>query len=177
MSINKFEPYHGPVLSRIIKEAGNLNLILKPAYNKNSYFLTTPEFSDDETKHVGIFIKYSSKRLTPWRFSVYKAEQEELELFEKSCKAAFLILVCGNDGIACLNFDQIKEVLDDNFEEVEWISANRRFRKEYSIQGSNGKLSKKIPPSLFPEKIITEIKQLKEAKKKSLFSWSYSKNK
>lgn len=174
-NVGKFEPYHGPALSRIIKESEGLNLIIKPAYNKNSYFLTTPQHIDDESKHIGIFIKYSSKRLTPWRFSIYKNEQEELEIFENSCKTAFLILVCGTDGIACLNFDQIKEVLDDNFEDVEWISVKRRFRKEYSISGTDGKLSKKIPPSLFPEKIINEVKDLHKHKKKTRTLWSFIK--
>ena len=172
MSINKFEPYHGPVLHRIIKDADAHNIIIKPAYNKNSYFITTPQYISDERKHIGIFIKYSSKRLTPWRFSIYKNEQEELQLFEDSCQTAFLILVCGTDGIACLSFNQLKEVLDENFEEHEWISVNRRYRKEYSIQGSNGKLSKKIPPSLFPEKIISEVGNLNQKRKNSLFSWS-----
>ena len=78
--------------------------------------------------------------------STYKNEQEELEYLR--IQTAFLILVCGNDGIACLNFDQIKEVLDNNFEDVEWISVSRRFRKEYTVKGTDGKLSKKIPPGL-----------------------------
>lgn len=172
MHIGKYEPHHGPVLSRIIKESDGLNVIIKPAYNKNSYFLTTPQYINDESKYIGIFIKYSTKRLTPWRFSIYKSEQEELEVFETACKTAFLILVCGKDGIACLNFDQLKEVLDENFEEHEWVSASRSYRKEYTIKGTDGKLSKKIPPGLFPSKIINEIKDLHKTKKKSIFSWN-----
>ena len=160
MAINKFEKPHGPVLSRIIKECDDLDIVIKPAFNKNSYFITIPRYVGNEEKYVGIFIKYSTKRLSPWRFSVYKSEQEELEIFEKHCGKAFLILVCGNDGIAALNFDQLKEVLDENYEDIEWISAERRLNQEYQIRGTDGKLNRKIPPSLFPKKIKTELKKL-----------------
>ena len=171
MEIYKYEPHHGAVLSRLIKECHDLNLVIKPAYNKNSYFLTIPEFHEDEKKYIGIFIKWSSKRFSPWRFSIYKSEQEELEIFEKDCKTAFLILACGNDGIACLNFSQLKEILDDNYEDVEWISAERRLRKEYAIKGTDGKLSKKIPRNLYPNKIRQELLDLRGSRKKSFFSW------
>lgn len=169
MAINKFEKPHGPVLSRIIKECDDFDIVIKPAFNKNSYFITIPEQVGNEKAYLGIFIKYSTKRLSPWKFSIYKSEQEELELFEKHCGKAFLILVCGNDGIAALNFDQLKEVLDDDYEDQEWVSAERRLKQEYRIRGSDGTLNRKIPPGLFPAKIKSELQKLKTERGKKFF--------
>jgi hypothetical protein len=169
--INKFEPYHGPVLSRIIKACGDLNIVIRPAFDINSYFLSTSKYSDEESLNIGIFIKYAASRLTPWRFTIYKAEQEELQIFQDECKAAFLILVCGRDGIACLNFNQMKEVLDDNFKDKEWISASRRLNEHYTIKGSDGKLTRKIGPGVFPSKIISELNKIEKTKKKNFLNW------
>ena len=51
MHIGKYEPFHGPVLSRIIKESDGLNVIIKPAYNKNSYFYEIKAISDILLNH------------------------------------------------------------------------------------------------------------------------------
>ena len=53
-------------------------------------------------------------------------------------------MVCNDDGVVVLNFDELKEILSENDEAVEWISATRNRRQMYSISGSDGKLSFKV---------------------------------
>jgi hypothetical protein len=47
-------------------------------------------------------------------------------------------------------------LLDDNHNNVEWISASRGRNKEYSINGSDGGLSCKVGKSDFIRKIFHE---------------------
>ena len=55
------------------------------------------------------------KRKSPWRYNFKKEHQDEVrELF--NCMAGN-IFVNEMSGIACLNFEQLKEILDDNHEE------------------------------------------------------------
>jgi len=52
--------------------------------------------------------------------------------------------VCNDDGVVVLTFDELKQILNEDYEEVEWISASRNRRQMYSIKGSDGKLSFKV---------------------------------
>lgn len=69
----------------------------------------------------------------------------------------FLILVCGDDGIVVLSFEEVKQILDDSHNHMEWISATRSPRKEYTIKGSDGKLSKKVGNTEFPRKVLERL--------------------
>ena len=50
----------------------------------------------------------------------------------------------------------MKNILDENFKDIEWISASRLARESYTIKGSDGKLKFKINLNDFP-KHINEI--------------------
>ena len=65
------------------------------------------------------------------------------------------------DSIATVleNFEEVKNILKDVHEEVEWISASRNRREMYSIKGSDGKLQFKIGRNDFPEKILKSVNQ------------------
>ena len=69
------------------------------------------------------------------------------------CKHAFLILVCNKDGFVCINNKTLKLILDENHDEVEWISASRLARESYTVKGSDGKLKFKLNQNDFPRHI------------------------
>lgn len=144
--IREFEFFHGLVFARILHGIKNpISITSFPTESNASYIIN---------EKIGIYIKYSSKRLTPWRFTFKKEHQEEIEMMRQSLKDVFLILVCNNDGIVCLSYPELKQILDDQVEDIEWISATRRKHEMYAIKGSNGKLDFKIGPNDFPEKIF-----------------------
>ena len=92
--------------------------------------------------------------ISPWRFTFLKEHQEEFKAMSELCINAFLILVCGKDGIASIKSDVLKKVLDDDHEPAEWLSASRLKRESYAIKGSDGKLNFKINLRDFPRDII-----------------------
>jgi hypothetical protein len=94
--------------------------------------------------------------MTPWRFTFNKQHQGEIDSMKTNFKNVFLILVCNNDGVICLNYSELKGILDNQHDPIEWISATRHKRKMYSVKGSNGELDFKIGQNDFPEKIFTE---------------------
>ena len=147
--IKEFEYYHGAVFTQLIQESKK-NISLK-AYSDSSnasYILN---------ENIGLYIKYSKKRLTPWRFSLQKIHQEEILQMKTNLSEVFLLLVCGEDGIVTLNFEELKKILNDAHEEVEWISASRNPNKEYTVKGSDGALGRKVGKNDFPKKILEFI--------------------
>lgn len=143
--IKEFEFYHGAVLAKLIHK-GNGNVIIKP-YSKiaNASYV----FND----HIGLYIKHSTKRMSPWYFSLKKDHRNEIHQMKKKFDEVFLILVCGDDGIVTLNYKELDEILGKKGN-VEWISAHRTPRKEYTVKGADGVLGHKVGKNEFPKKVF-----------------------
>lgn len=144
--IRDFEFYHGLVFARIL-HATQRPLSIRPfqSISNSSYIVNDT---------VGIFIKYSSKRMTPWRFTFMTEHQQEIDLLKSQFAKVFLVLVCSDDGVVCLSYDELKQILDNLHDPIEWISATRHKREMYSVKGSNGELDFKIGQSEFPSKLF-----------------------
>jgi hypothetical protein len=144
--IKEFEFFHGLVFARIL-HGTKRSLSVKPfqAESNASYVVNDS---------IGIYIKYTSKRMTPWRFTFMKDHQEEIDLLRSSFTNVFLLLVCNDDGVVCLSYAELKQLLDNQHGIIEWISATRYKREMYAIKGSNGELDFKVGQNDFPEKIF-----------------------
>ena len=144
--ISEFEFFHGVVFARMLHTTQR-QLSIKPySTSDNAAYVV------DYTK--GIYIKYSSKRLSPWRFSFQKRHQEKILEMKKDIGAVFILLVCNDDGVVVLTFDEFTQILSEDLETVEWISATRNRRQMYSIKGSDGRLSFKVGKDEFLEKMF-----------------------
>jgi hypothetical protein len=144
--IREFEFFHGAVFARLLHrrpEACSIRLFRNES--NSSYVVGTD---------IGIFIKYSSKRLTPWRFTFGKAHQAEIEELRKALPRVFVLLVCNDDGVVCLAYDELKQILNEENASVEWISATRHRHEMYSVKGSDGSLEFKIGNKDFPNKLF-----------------------
>jgi len=128
-----------------------------------------PYSSSDNAAYVvngstGIYIKYSSKRLSPWRFSFQQKHRDRILEMEKNVGGVFVLLVCNNDGIVVLTFDEFTQVLNEAEGGTEWISASRDRRQMYSIKGSDGKLGLKVGKNEFLGKLFTPEKRTSNEK-------------
>ncbi len=134
--LKEFQFYHGVVFSKILHSTlERVTLQSFPTPDNASYILN---------RKVGIYIKYSSKRLSPWRFSFAKRHQDEILELKKKAGKVFLVLVCNDDGIVILSYRELKKILNKKHEDAEWISVSRNKRKMYSVKGSDGELNFKI---------------------------------
>lgn len=144
--INEFEFYHGVVFSRILHGA--------------KVELKLSAFRDDDNAtyilndKVGLYIKYSTKRLTPWRFSFLEKHQQKFIELKNKFGNAFLVLVCQKDGIVILSYDEVRQILDENIQGVEWVSVSRGKGKMFGVKGSDGKLEFKVSVGDFPKKLF-----------------------
>lgn len=149
--IKEFEFYHGAALTRLLHESGqHIAVESFPTASNSSYILN---------KEIGLFVKYSKKRMSPWRFSFAKDHQDEMLEMKNKLGEVFLILVCGEDGIVVLSFNEVKKLLDENHELVEWISVTRNKNTEYAVAGSDGSLKYKVSRKDFPRKIFQTNQQ------------------
>ena len=144
--IKNFEFYHGIVFSRLLHATKKeVSIKAYPSPDNASYVINGK---------VGMYIKYSTKRLSPWGFSFQKRHQDEILKMKNELGEVFVLLVCKDDGIVGLNFDEIRKLLDEVHEDAEWIRIARGRRQMYGVTGSDGKLEYKAGKDDFPERIL-----------------------
>jgi hypothetical protein len=153
--INEFEFYHGVAFARML-HATHAELSIKP-------FASTDNAAYVLNGTRGIYIKYSSKRLSPWRFSFQKRHLDQIATMKDVLGNVFVLLVCNDDGIVVLSSDEINRILPEQRGETEWISATRNRRQMYTIKGSNGRLNFKIGKDEFLGKLFDHEKNNAQA--------------
>lgn len=144
--ISEFEFYHGVAFARILHSSQKELAIKSYSPSDNAAYVINGS--------IGIYIKYSLKRLSPWRFSFQQRHREKITEMRETIGAAFVLLVCNEDGIVTLNFDEFTQVLSEARAGTEWISATRNRRQMYAIKGSDGKLGFKVGKDEFSEKLF-----------------------
>lgn len=133
--IKEFDFFHGAALCQLIHNNKVYSIVPYPTEDNASYVINSG---------VGVYIKYSKKRLSPWQFTFKKKHQDEILEMKKRFGLVYVLLVCNDDGIACLDYLELKLILDYLHKETEWITVHRSRREKYSIKGSDGKLRFKI---------------------------------
>ena len=144
--IREFELYHGAVLGKLIRAENDLVIEQYPGFGRNSAYVIN--------KRVGLYVKYSTNRLTPWTFTFKQEHQDEIFEMKSVLEDVFVALVCHHNGIVCVSHGELKQMLDNEHDPSEWIRASRHIREKYSVSGSNGRLGYKIGENEFPDKIL-----------------------
>jgi hypothetical protein len=161
MTITTESRIHGACIAELISKICNnfpeLRLAINGGDDRSSYILTVLNTSADESVTIGIYLKYSRNRRSPWDYSYDRKHQEEVNRLFKTQNEVFTILIAGDDGYACINHSELKIVLDDNFDDVEWIRVSRKLNESYRISGKDGEYDKPLKRNAFPDKIITYI--------------------
>ena len=144
--IREFERFHGLALARLLHGADNEIRIHRFDRESNSGYVVDGR--------LGLYVKYCSKRLSPWRFTFNPEHRSEIKRLQHAVGRMFLALVCNDDGVVCLNQIEMQEVIGDD-QEIAWIRAERHLREMYTVSGSTGDLSRKVGVADFPAKLFS----------------------
>jgi hypothetical protein len=157
MPITNSEKYYGTVILRLISHLGVKLPKVKFSISggdSNSAFIiegNSPSLiGKGSYSTAGLFIKISNKRLSPWRYTFLKRHQDEIAQLHKRFGQVFIAFVCGDDGIACVDFDELKSILDEHHEEQEWVSVSRKLNQNYRMKGNDGTYLKSLSRANFP---------------------------
>ena len=113
--INEFKSYHGSVFAELIDESTIPIKLFRPDLGNNSYYILND--------HVALYVKHSTKRLTPWRFTFHTNHVEDMKTLFSKHEHVFLVLVCGRDCIAVVERSEIERVLPVDSPSLAWVSV------------------------------------------------------
>lgn len=143
--ISEFEFFHGAVLARMLHSMQRSLAIAPYSKSDNASYVVNEK---------GLYIKYCSKRMSPWRFSFQSRHYDSILEMKRELGDVFVVLVCNDDGAVVLSFDEFQQVICGGCDSGQWISASRKPRQMYLIKGSDGQLAFKIGTNELAEKIF-----------------------
>lgn len=94
---------------------------------------------------VGLLIKHSGARLSPWVFTFTGDNLAELQLLNDAAAECFVGFVCNEDGFVCLSYPQLKSVLNVTPGGTLSIRIERPPRKMYRVSCGGSDLQEKLP--------------------------------
>jgi hypothetical protein len=131
MPIRKQEFYEGAALHLLSRSGRIESLVYQPPL-----FLLNGSIS--------ILLKYSTKGRSPWGFTLTPEEQQLLKT--KVTKDFIVGLICGADGVAAFDANEIGRIADLNGTAIH-LACYRRHGEHYEVCGPDGSMLRKIPPS------------------------------
>lgn len=144
--LREIELYHGAALAYLLRQGqGAISFeLLKWDRSFNSYCVG---------KRRGVYLKYSTKRLPPWRFAFTDEQVKEFRRLREAYSDAVIGLICGNDGIVGLDDNEVRILLGEECAGG-WISVQRGAGKQYRVEGSQGTLKGTIGRQSFARKAL-----------------------
>jgi hypothetical protein len=135
--LDEYEFYHGVVVRQLIVES-ETSLTIRPFLREGriSAFVLNGR--------IGLYIKHSSKRMSPWRFSFNIEQAADLLDLERRYPDSFIVFVCETDGLVTLSFAQLHEIVDFQQSENAWVRVDRPPRNQYEISGNKRELGNKV---------------------------------
>ena len=132
--IDKQEFYHGVAILKLLRDS----IPTSVRKSEIGYVVNDDSF---------IFVKYSTKSRSPWRFSFTANEVPKLQALYASYKKLVVAFVCGGDGVCAVPWEEVERLLGSS---PGWISSTRRFKECYAVAGPSGRLRRKVALSEWP---------------------------
>jgi hypothetical protein len=89
---------------------------------------------------VGLLIKHSTKRISPWIFTFSKEHVAELCSLRQVTKICFVGFVCGDDGFVCVRDTDFVPILSPTESDLASVRIDRRVKEMYRVSSSGNEL-------------------------------------
>jgi hypothetical protein len=147
-----FEFFHGVVLSKLVHGyRGGLTISQFALEDNAAYTLNDV---------IGLYVKYSTSRLSPWIFTFSEKHQETFELLKSRHEKVFLTLVCNEDGVACIGAPELEAIFTNESSRAKSIRVDRPQGGSYRVRGSDGRLERKVSRASFPRLVLESVLDL-----------------
>lgn len=154
--LDDYEFYQGVVLRQLAVENDySLSVSFRPFVREgriNAFVING---------RVGVYIKHSSKRMSPWRFTFTIEQAADLLDLEHKYPDSFVVFVCGTDGLVTLSFADLHSIVSFQESENAWISISRPPRTQYELAGNRGELKYKVSRGIgqIPQTLRTRVRE------------------
>ena len=94
-----------------------------------------------------LFLKYTTGARSPWGFTFDQEDVDRCAKMAEEYDDLYIGLICGGDGICALYWHEVIILLGTT---AGHISARRKHNHSYSLRGTEGTLTRKVPQNRWP---------------------------
>jgi hypothetical protein len=135
--ISELDRYHGVVLRKILVSCG--------AAVRVGVVDRSGRVDAFRVEDAAFQIKHSSKRLSPWQFTYVRENLLELSELRDQFQNVWVFLVCGQDGVVGLAYEELATILPLSEAGSTWIRVRRSRNSMYRVSGPLGDLGRAKP--------------------------------
>jgi hypothetical protein len=130
--IAETDRYHGVVLRQLLVECARpVNIGVADRAGRVDAF---------SVEGCAFQIKHSAKRLSPWRFTYFQENLDELEQLSTGFDQTWIFFVCGIDGIVGLSIQEFNTIVQIGDGGAAWLRVKRSRNSMYRVGGALGDL-------------------------------------
>lgn len=154
--LDEYEFYQGVVLRQLAVENDfSMSVSFRPFVREgrvNAFVMNG---------RVGVYIKHSSRRMSPWRFTFTIEQAADLLDLEHKFPDSFMVFVCETDGLVTLSLADLHSIVSFQESENAWVSISRPPRMQYELAGNRGELKYKVARGigLIPETLRSRVRE------------------
>lgn len=134
---DEYEYYQGVVLRQLIVNADR-SAIIRPFVKEgriNAFVVNA---------RIGVFVKHSAKRISPWRFTFSLDQISDLLDLEGAYFDTFVVFVCGTDGMVSLDAGSLHQIVSFEDSEHAWVRIERSPRSQYGVAGNRAEFPNRV---------------------------------
>ena len=140
MKINQKQQYHGAALAQLVGH-DSFKALNNVDDGKYGHYLVNTDRR--------MLIKHTTEEEGPWQFTFQPDDLATLQA-DESGFTTFAVLVCGNQTICLLPFDDLTQVIDLNAGSAQWVRGSLPPRSSMRVRGSAGELGHAVAHNAFP---------------------------
>lgn len=136
--ISEYQFFHGALLHELIRAAGQeIRIAPVDLGARSAAYLINGD--------VGLLLKHSASRLSPWQFTFPKESIDELRSLGSMARICFAGFVCGSDGFVCIRDNDLLSILRPTAKDVASLRIERRPRRMYWLSSAGNRFERKVP--------------------------------
>ena len=130
-----YERYHGLVVRELVVELPHgVHIKSHDIYGIINCYIVN--------EVIGLFIKHSTKRLSPWVFGFTKDNLTEIQLLSEETEKTYICLVCGYDGFLTLSLNELNQIASRKKGDISLSLHVKRRKRQMYIVGGREKLER-----------------------------------
>lgn len=145
----EFERYHGNVLAQMVHGTTRAIEVQVVSNASNSSYVVNGR--------LGLYIKYSTLRAPPWRFTFQHRHLKEFANLSKRFENAIVALVCADDGIVMISSEEFKSLVPVQ-SGTTTVAVSRRRSEKYRVTGVASGITIKVGMRECPEKLMAMLR-------------------
>lgn len=146
----EYQFYHGALLHEIITSAGReVRIALCDIHGRADAYRLNGD--------VGLLIKHSGARITPWLFTFTREHFAELHSLRSATKVCFVGFVCDDDGFVCVRDTDLIGLLATTTSDAVSVRVDRGPRRMYRVSSSGTALDSKLAQGV--QEIVAELEK------------------